>query len=345
MWTALGDLVTARERDSGMCVPGDRWMSLRLDGCGFSKAVKKLRRLGLLAPRGFSRRFAAAMQGCLRDLMAHTNACVGYTQSDELIVFVPPTSVVKGVRMPHSRNGRVHKLATLAAGLVTSSFVVQLALWCAEGSTEAPVEPSPPLAKGGCSVAGDGDDNDNNDDDHDEDEALGCDDDVYPRTPAVSIAEVLGNLASVLPHFDCRVGAYGSWAEARALLLWRAHDCSVNGVSDAVYHAHGAVPGGSKAAQRGNTGAKVKWLHDVAGLLPLPAHQAHGTLLVRRRRLVAGVNRDPRRVTSSEGGGGGADFLVERGVTEVVGGPVLLQFLAAGASLASDPTVAAAVSP
>ena len=47
--------------------------------------------------------------------------------------------------------------------------------------------------------------------------------------------DFLAELAEIAPHFDCRVGSYASWEEARALLLWRAYDCSVNGVSDAVY--------------------------------------------------------------------------------------------------------------
>ena len=49
----------------------------------------------------------------------------------------------------------------------------------------------------------------------------------------------------MLPHFDCRVGSFASWEEARSLLLWRAYDCSVNGVSDAVYH----IKGSGKAIQ------------------------------------------------------------------------------------------------
>ena len=91
--------------------------------------------------------------------------------------------------------------------------------------------------------------------------------------------------ATVAPHFDCRVGSWASWAEARSLLIWRAYDCSVNGVSDAVYH----IPGSGKQIQRLGKREKVEWLW-VHGHLPLPRHQAYGAVLVRTRRRVDGLN-------------------------------------------------------
>lgn len=36
-------------------------------------------------------------------------------------------------------------------------------------------------------------------------------------------------------RFDCRVSAAASMEGALAVLLWRAHDCSFNGISDAVF--------------------------------------------------------------------------------------------------------------
>ena len=62
---------------------------------------------------------------------------------------------------------------------------------------------------------------------------------------STSPASALAELASIVPHFDCRMGSYASWEEARALLMWRAYDCSVNGVSDAVYQ----MPGSGKKVQ------------------------------------------------------------------------------------------------
>lgn len=76
-WTALGNLVTAREKESVEAIHGSRWISLRLDGCGFSKAVKSLRRRGIFpVSPGYSSDFADAMVTCLRVLMKQTNAKV-----------------------------------------------------------------------------------------------------------------------------------------------------------------------------------------------------------------------------------------------------------------------------
>ena len=58
-----------------------------------------MRRAGILEEEGFSETFASCMQGCLGTLMKKFQAKVGYTQSDEMCVFIPPTSV----RLPHPR--------------------------------------------------------------------------------------------------------------------------------------------------------------------------------------------------------------------------------------------------
>jgi len=251
-WTALGDLVAARERSSSGQVEGSRWISLRLDGCGFSKAVRMLRQQGVLE-QGFSETFAFSMQQSLRGLMEHFHGRLGFTQSDEMVIFIPPTNIVRGVQQPHMRNGRVSKITTLAASHVTAQFLMLLAERCQRSG-------------------------------------LG-----------------LEGLAHVLPHFDCRLGHYSSWEEARALLLWRAYDCSVNGISDAVLHA----PGSDKAVRALGTREKVAWLWR-NGHLPLPRHQAYGTLLVRVKRVLEGHN--PKLGTSVK---------TLRGTIERLDGPLL----------------------
>lgn len=252
-WSALGDLVAARESSSFGSVPGDRWISLRLDGCGFSRTVRVLRHKGILEPEGFSDTFASCMTSALQALMEHFHARLGYTQSDEMIVFLAPTNVVRGERQPHMRNGRVTKITSLAASFVTSHFIMQLAKKC-------------------------------------EAQRLGLDD-----------------LSHILPHFDCRLGHYASWDEARALLMWRAYDCSVNGVSDAVYHIKGS---GKQVMALGKVD-KVEWLWK-QGRLPLPRHQAYGTVFARVKRVKRGDN--PKLGTTVES---------LRGVIEHVDGPVL----------------------
>jgi len=251
-WTALGDMVAAREKRTSGQVDGSQWISLRLDGCGFSKAVKAMRRQGILEA-GYSETFAQCMRGALRALMEHFHATLGYTQSDEMVVFIPPTSVVRGERQPHTRSGRVTKITTLAASLVTAHFLMELSQLC--------------VGKG----------------------------------------VRLDGLAAILPHFDCRLAAYASWEQARALLLWRAYDCSVNGVSDAVHQ----IKGSGKQVQSLGKREKVAWLWK-QGHLPLPRHQAYGCVLARVKRAVEGHN--PIK---------GTTVTTLRSVIESVNGPVL----------------------
>lgn len=258
VWTALGDLVSAREKSSAGVVDGNRWISLRLDGSGFSRAVRTMRNQGILQESGFSDVFASCMQSCLRVLMEHFKSRVGYTQSDEMIVFIQPASVIRGVQQVHLRGGRVTKLTTLAASFATAHFVLELAKHCQESG-------------------------------------LG-----------------LGDLCNILPHFDCRLGHYGSWEEARSLLLWRAYDCSVNGVSDAVYQ----IKGSGKQVQGADKKTKVEWLWK-QGRLPLPQHQAYGTVLVKVRRIHEGYN--PKLCVAVQ---------TLRGAIEPRAGPVLERFRA-----------------
>lgn len=253
LWTSLGDLVIEREKNSSGKIDGSRWISLRLDGSGFSSTVRLLRRKGVLEPEGFSDTFASCMQSSLRTLMEHFNGKLGYTQSDEMIVFLSPANIVRGVQQVHLRSGRVTKLSTLASSFVTAHFIMQLGLHC--------------------------------------------------QSKGVG----LEHLAQILPHFDCRVGDYASWEEAQALLLWRAYDCSVNGVSDAVYHSKGS----GKQLQTKGTHEKLKWLFE-QGKLPLPKHQAYGTVLVRTKRTIEGHNPIQDKMVKTL-----------RSVIEQVHGPVL----------------------
>merc|ERR1712048_1361204 len=208
---------------------------------------------GILEKNGFSQVFASCMQSSLEALMEHFQGRLGYSQSDEMIVFIAPTNIVRGEQQPHQRSGRVTKITSLAASFVTAHFIMQLAREC--------------QGKG-----------------------VGLDD-----------------LSHILPHFDCRVGQYTSWEEAQALLLWRAYDCSVNGVSDAVYQ----TPGSGQKIQSLGRQEKVSWLWE-KGMLPLPRHQAYGTVLVRVKRIKEGYN--PKL---------GKNVWTLRGRIEKVDGPVL----------------------
>lgn len=125
-WNDLGDAVNIKEKQQIYNIDGNKWISLRLDGSGFSKLIKALRRQKIIEKEGFSYRFAKCMQESCIMLMDKFNGVIGFTQSDEIIIFIPPTRVIRGIQEPHNRKGRVCKIATLAAGLVTSKFVTSL---------------------------------------------------------------------------------------------------------------------------------------------------------------------------------------------------------------------------
>ncbi|CAE7239182.1 PETH [Symbiodinium natans] len=225
-WTVLGDELRRCETLDVTEVPGERFMTLRLDGSGFSKLTRRMTSLGVFSA-GYSHEFADVMRECCQSLMTKFS---GYTQSDEMTIVIPATRVVRGEQQPHSHSGRVLKICTLAAAHVTSLFNFRLQeLFAAKGfSMEA------------------------------------------------------ANLAT----FDCRMGSFATLQEAMSLVLWRAADCGVNGVTDAVYKSK--IPGARKIVGKSG-GDKLQWLAQ-NGLLPLASHQAYGSFFVRSLRPHEGVN-------------------------------------------------------
>jgi tRNA(His) 5'-end guanylyltransferase len=129
-WADVEALVTRTEKDCVYSVPGDEYMTLRLDGSGFSRLLARLRRKGVFA-EGYCPTFAALMQSCCRTLMERHAALCGYTQSDEMTLIIPPSNVIRGVQQAHGRSGRVLKIATLAAATVTAVFNARVQVICA----------------------------------------------------------------------------------------------------------------------------------------------------------------------------------------------------------------------
>lgn len=93
----------------------------------------------------------------------------------------------------------------------------------------------------------------------------------------------------LLATFDCRIGVYETRKEAVSLLLWRAYHCGVNGVTDAVYHCKGTIPG-AKEVVRQHAGDKLKWLAEHS-LLPLSCHQREGDYFVKRKVKVQAIDQ------------------------------------------------------
>jgi len=129
-WTELGDAVKVAEKPHCDSVPGEKWISLRCDGSGFSKLTRCLRKNGIFQSKGFSKEFADIMVKCCRVLMTKFNAKAGYTQSDEMTVLIAPGSVVRGEQQPHMYSGRVQKLASLASSIITAHFNHELTRLC-----------------------------------------------------------------------------------------------------------------------------------------------------------------------------------------------------------------------
>eukprot|EP01060_Flectonema_neradi_P015402 TRINITY_DN22005_c0_g1_i1.p1 TRINITY_DN22005_c0_g1~~TRINITY_DN22005_c0_g1_i1.p1 ORF type:complete len:323 (+),score=67.75 TRINITY_DN22005_c0_g1_i1:131-1099(+) len=232
-WTELGNTIKKHENPPMSGITGDKWISLRLDGTGFSKLLKQLRRYGLFG-EGYSPEFATIMQTSLKHLMGHSKAWIGYTQSDEMSLLIPPTRKNKvGNHYPHVRNGRVQKLASLYAAVCTAVFNSEVnALLSEKELKPLPVE--------------------------------------------------------LLPTFDCRVGSYDTEKQALSLLAWRCYDSGINGVTDACYQKRGILEGAKHATTLGND-QKLKWLLK-NNLLPLPNHQAHGTVFIKKLRPHKGFN-------------------------------------------------------
>jgi len=228
-WTQLGNVLRRHENPDVAEVPGERFITLRLDGSGFSKLTRRMTALGVFSA-GYSDEFAEIMRECCQSLMSKFNGVCGYTQSDEMTIVIPAASIVRGEQQCHSHSGRVVKICTLAAAHVTSLFNFRLQATFNQKGVQME--------------------------------------------------------ASALATFDCRMGSFATLKEAMSLVLWRAADCGVNGVSDAVYKSK--IPGARKVMSQG-TGEKLVWLAE-NGLLPLQSHQAYGSYFVRTPRLHEGVN-------------------------------------------------------
>jgi len=230
-WSKIGDALRSQESQLIEKVPGERFITLRLDGSGFSKLTRRLGDLGVF-DHGYSDDFAQIMRDCCTSLMSKTNAKCAYTQSDEMTVVIAAASVIRGEQQCHMNSGRVLKLCTHAAAHITALFNFKLQALC--------------TAKG------------------------------------IRMEE------SLLASFDCRLGHFASLDEAMAVVLWRAADCGVNGVSDAVYKAKWKLAGAKKIMVK-STDDKLQWLA-ANKLLPLKPHQAKGSFFVKSRRLSQGVN-------------------------------------------------------
>jgi len=210
VWNGLASLLKEYEEYPSVLVPANRWITLRLDGCGWTKVLKRLKESGVLAS-GFSDNIAGSMIATCQAVMCEFGASLGYTQSDEMTIIVPPTS---GTR---EHLGDMQAWVSIASSIAAAEFNQRLA-----------------------------------------DMAM----DRHVSLDAVPIA-----------NFDCRVGVFSSAAEAEAMIVWRSSDCNMNSASDAIKFSEAPFP-----VRYNNTIEKLVYLQN-HNLLPLPRHQAYGSLL------------------------------------------------------------------
>jgi tRNA(His) 5'-end guanylyltransferase len=287
VWTALGEEIVSLERQ---CVnaPHDQVITLRLDITCMSTLKKHLMNMGIFT-QGWSDEFARIMQETAQSLATKYNARWAYTQSDEITLIIVPTRTETGEfnpRYEHPRAGKLQKLVSLAAAhasAIATAALQRLRLDRIGLYSTAVVE--------GCER-------------HEElDTSRWWPTHLWNnarelwqrgfrphKTVAQAVAIQLANVLStpITIEFDCRMAVWTSEREAFKLILWRAYDCGVNGVSDACHNQKGR-PVMRKTGVTHNTliglstWSKLKWLEQV-GLLPLPDHQAHGTLYRRVAR-------------------------------------------------------------
>lgn len=266
-WNNLGKCVSSNEKNIPVNqIDGSKWMSFRLDGNGFSNTIKKINRNGVFEG-GFSELFADIMKKCTLKLMEKMGGSIGFTQSDEIVIFVPPANITNGVQQQHIHNGRTTKLSTLAAGLVSSIFTLSIAKIC--------------------------------------------------NNKNISLEVMLNTVTC----FDCRMAQYNTWEEAQALLMWRAYDCSINGISDAVHQTKGQELSCPKEIRNSNKLDKLKWLKD-NNFLPLHPHQAYGAFYSRVKRRHEGINPKTNKVTVSLRN---RIELIEMPVTEIIRNDLVFQ--------------------
>lgn len=84
---------------------------VRLDGKNFSKYTSKME-------RPYDVRLSGVMQNITQWLVSETNACIGYTQSDEITLIYYTDNTVSQVFF----NGKIQKIVSVLASMCTAKF-------------------------------------------------------------------------------------------------------------------------------------------------------------------------------------------------------------------------------
>jgi tRNA(His) 5'-end guanylyltransferase len=270
-WNELGDKLTKNERFYPIEATGDQWITLRLDGKAFSNTVKTLKSLGVFE-QGYSHAFAECMRATTRALMSNQSfegVVYAFTQSDEITLVIKPAplerdtgkgskfSAIKSMSdpaAPPSADTRAIKMVQSPHQFNGRSAKL-ISLSAAIASTAFRDELMRILLKRAMS----------------EPSAM----DTVQRV----LAELKTLPTTVL---DSRMAVYPTFRDAFELVLWRAYDCSVNGLCSVIDNC--GRPG-AKAISKLYGAQKLKWISE-QGLFPAHPHQVYGTFMYREKALI-----------------------------------------------------------
>jgi len=281
-WDKFGTMI--KEHENKMADMDRNGYTVRLDLRKNGNLIQALRRAGII-PAGFSPLFGNLMSTVAKHLMKEYGAVFAFTQSDEMTLIIPPCTEEQSPMF----SGRLLKSTSTMAAFATSTitkliFMEAFFVFCKKMMmmigkfllvyalmllvlAQVPILELvllPVLAVVTTSYT--------------------------PVLMLILAMVVIGypivtNIMNALIAFDARVGHWTNTNDEFALLLWRAYDCSVNGLTDASMQKIGKKMSGK------NSGEKLLALHK-AGLLPLHPHQACGTTIIKSREMLPCT--DPR---------------------------------------------------
>jgi tRNA(His) 5'-end guanylyltransferase len=227
-WTRLGDSIVEREKNVGQAATGEQFVVLRLDGQHFGTTIQQLRHHRLFPAQGYCSLLGTIMQRCTQELIRVAGAIVGFTQSDEITIIIPCTSLNRKTNLyhPHTFGGRIKKWETYSSSLVAQSFMKYIAaLWYKQ-------EVELKLTQ------------------------------IKTGTQPLNILQEMSDF-NINFTFDCRASIYDTLSDAFATILWRAYDCNINGISSGVFFSQPndstRTPRLIKQQMLENTMQKIKW--------------------------------------------------------------------------------------
>lgn len=253
VWTPLGDKLTAIERQMVDRIPNDHYFTIRLDGRHFGTVVEKLQLLMDEPKDTYSPTFETIMkQVALKVATFIPGVLCVFTQSDEITLLFDRASLDKnGNPIPRHFNGRTAKLISLFAAETSNLFTREWLFLIANHSFQIKFQQTKQFQTAANSIAAD------------PNLLRRAMDEIFPCT-----------------NFDARIGIFPTYAEAFEMILWRAQDCAVNGVSTMV-HQQPNLPN-KKQLMSFPTEGKVKWLSEQGLLKTATSHQLYGSFFTQK---------------------------------------------------------------